>query len=254
MPTIEDYADPSDDELPLDAPAPSSLDQGHPAGDFGGTIPKALRIGYDGSLRTVTAEEFKGWETIYPIYVDAKRPQQDGARRVNSKTAVQWPQAEQMAKACRQLGFETVFEPSKTHPKDWENPGRVRVMLKREDGKPQNSTIKNKRILLTRICDMLRPFQPTAPPATESNPNPIPPIYKRLPPNSPAISHGTLDDAIKGGGPLGALGGMFGGGGDEDAIAKAEADRQKKKDEEAKKQKEMMAKMKSLKKVHVKRR
>ncbi|GAA5901306.1 hypothetical protein JCM6882_007741 [Rhodosporidiobolus microsporus] len=266
MPTIEDYAsDPDDFELPLDAPAPSALDKGKgpaapPLNDFlpppgeGPTIPKALRIGFDGSLRSVTPAEFAGWETLYPIYVDAKRPQQDGGRRVNSKTALQWPLAEQMAKACRMLGFETVFEPSKTHPKDWANPGRIRVEMKGEDGKPKNSAIKNKRVLLVRLCDLLRPHQPQTPPATESNPHPLPPIHRRLPPNSPAVSHGTLDDAIKGGGPLGALGGMFGGGGDDDAIAKAEEDRQRKKDEEAKKQKEMMAKMRGLKKVHMRRR
>lgn len=50
------------------------------------------------------------WDTIYPIYVDAKRPQQDGARRVNAKLALEWPLAELMAKACRMLGFEVVFE------------------------------------------------------------------------------------------------------------------------------------------------
>lgn len=32
------------------------------------------------------------------------------------------------------LGGQVVFEPGKCHPKDWANPGRVRVLLK-EDGK-----------------------------------------------------------------------------------------------------------------------
>ncbi|GAA6044384.1 hypothetical protein JCM8097_006571 [Rhodosporidiobolus ruineniae] len=269
MPTVEDYAsDPDDFELTVDEPVrPSApaLDKGKgvalpadllnpPAGEP--TIPKALRIGFDGSLRPAQPAEFAGWDTLYPIYVDAKRPQQDGARRVNKKVALEWPMAEQMAKAARMLGFESVFEPSKTHPKDWENPGRIKVLLKSEDGKPKNATIKNKRILLVRICDLLRPHQPTAPPATASNPHPLPPIHKRLPPNSPAISHGTLEDALKGGGLGGMLGGMFGGGDDDDkAIEEAEEARKRKKEEDEKKQREMMAKMGKLKKkVHIRRR
>ncbi|BGP17012.1 hypothetical protein JCM10213_000353 [Rhodosporidiobolus nylandii] len=256
MPTIEDYAsDPDDFELELPTPPPSSLDKGKgpalpadmlPPPGAGPTIPKAMRVGIDLSLRTVDTATFAGWETIYPAYVDAKLPQQDGGRRVSKKVALEWPLAEHMAKACRLLGFDTVFEPSKTHPKDWANPGRIKVQLKGEDGQPKNAVIKNKRILLVRICDMLRPHQPAAPAPTESNPHPLPPIHKRLPPNSPAVSLGTLDEAVKGGG---MFGGMFGGGEDEAAIAKAEEEQKRKKDEEEKKQKEMMAKMKKLGKV-----
>ena len=33
-------------------------------------------------------------------------------------------------------------QPDKTHPKDWENPGRVKVLI-RVDGKPVNSGIKD---------------------------------------------------------------------------------------------------------------
>ncbi|GAA5975282.1 hypothetical protein JCM11641_005916 [Rhodosporidiobolus odoratus] len=257
MPTIEDYAsDPDDFELP---PAPLDKGKGPALPDFpvpqGGepTLPKALRIGFDGSLRPVAPAEFAGWDTLYPIYIDAKRPQQDGGRRVNSKVALQWPLAEQMARACRMLGFDTVFEPSKTHPKDWANPGRIKVQIKGDDKKPKISAIKNKRVLLHRICDVLRPYQPQPPAATESNPNPLPPIPKRLPPNSPAVSHGTLDEAITGGGPLGALGGMFGGGEDEAAVEKAEDDRKKKEQDMKTKQEQMVKKLKG-KKMHVKRR
>ncbi|GAA6009260.1 hypothetical protein JCM10207_004326 [Rhodosporidiobolus poonsookiae] len=268
MPTIEDYAsDPDDLELSLaDAPplpSSSSLDKGKgpalPADFFPGGqpeqgIPKALRIGFDGSLRPVAPTDFAGWEMLYPIYVDAKKSKGHGGRRVSSKVALQWPLAEQIAKACRMMGFDTVFEPSKTHPSDWENPGRIRLNFKDDEGKPKIASIPTKRILLTRICDLLRPHQPPTPAATDSNPHPLPPIHLRLPPNSPAISHGALESAIKGGGPLGALGGMFGGGEDEAAIEKAEEDRKRKAEEEEKKRKEMAAKMGKLKKVHVKRR
>ncbi|GAA5935269.1 RNA-binding signal recognition particle subunit SEC65 [Sporobolomyces koalae] len=169
-------------------------------------IPKAVKIGQFGQLFKVGADEFQGWDTIYPIYLDTKHKQQDGARRVSKSVGLEWPLAEQIAKACRMIGYETVFEPSKTHPKDWANPGRVRVQIKQDDGRPTVASIPTKRVLLQRICDSLRPHQPKpVPPST------LPPIELRLPPNSPAVSLGTLDQAMKGGGPLGMLGNMFGG-------------------------------------------
>ncbi|GAA5831626.1 hypothetical protein JCM3766R1_004958 [Sporobolomyces carnicolor] len=224
MPTIsDDFSDPEDvllDDAALPAtsttasssgpasrgdvplPAPSVGPDGVPV------IPKAVKIGPYGQLFQVDQDEFKRWETIYPIYLDTKQPQQDGARRVSKQVGLEWPFAEQIAKACRMMGFETVFEPSKTHPKDWANPGRVRVQLKKADGTPTVSSVPNKRVLLRRICDSLRPHQPKA-----LAPSKLPPIEQRLPPNSPAVSLGTLDQALQGGGPLGMLGNMFGGGG-----------------------------------------
>ena len=44
--------------------------------------------------------------------------------------------------AVQLLGLKTVFEPGKMHPKDWANPGRVRVLVK-EEGKVRNSRVKN---------------------------------------------------------------------------------------------------------------
>ncbi|GAA5852782.1 hypothetical protein JCM8547_004681 [Rhodosporidiobolus lusitaniae] len=262
MPTIDDYAsDPDDLDLPLEAaPAPpTAFDKGKgpaiPEELMGAepTIPKALRVLYNGSLCPVQSNEYTAWDTIYPLYVDAKRPQQDGGRRVNKQAALEWPLAEQISKACRMLGFEAVFEPTKTHPKDWENPGRIKVQFRNEEGKPKIAAIPTKRVLLTRVCEVLRPHQPKAPPATESNPNPLPPIHQRLPPNSPAISHGVLEDAVKGGGPLGALGGMFGGGDDGAALESTEDVRKRTVADEIKKKQQQQEKMaKQLKKIRVK--
>ncbi|GJN91201.1 hypothetical protein Rhopal_004219-T1 [Rhodotorula paludigena] len=266
MPTIEDYAsDPDDMELELSsapAPAPSAAAKGKapamppPPPGAGGlfdnepAVPKALRILPDGSLGKVFDDAHSRWDTLYPIYIDAKHPQQDGARRVNRETALEWPIAEQMAKACRMLGFDTVFEPSKTHPKDWANPGRVKVQLRDGDGKPRNPSIKNKRILLNRIAVLLKPHQPVAPAPTASNPHPLPPIHRRLPANSPAISHGVLAQAVEGKGPLAGMMGGLGGGEDEDAAEKARVERE----EEEKRKREQMIKMMKGKKVHIKRR
>ncbi|GAA5992303.1 hypothetical protein JCM10908_000414 [Rhodotorula pacifica] len=270
MPTLEEYASDPDDmalDLPPVAPPPASAaykgkGPAVPMDDLpaDGSIPKAVRVTADGQFGKPLSDEYTKWDTLYPIYIDRKRPQQDGGRRVNAKVAVEWPLAEQMAKACRMLGFEVVFEPLKTHPKDWENPGRVKVQLRTAEGTPRNSTIKNKRILLTRICALLAPHQPTPPPATESNPHPLAPIHLRLPANSPAISHGSLAEAIKGGGPFGGmLGGMLGGGAggddDEDAEgANGAAPAKANPYEEERKRQEQMAKALKAKKVRVKRR
>lgn len=108
------------------------------------------------------------------------------------------------------------------------------------------------------MCAILAPHQPKLPAATESNPHPVIPIHLRLPANSPAISHGTLADAIKGGGPFGGmLGGMSGGGGgadDDDSEAAAAAAAKPNPYEEERKRQEQMAKALKAKKVRVKRR
>ena len=52
--------------------------------------------------------------------------------------AVMNPLARQLADAVSSLGLRCVFEPGKTHPKDWSNPGRVRVRMV-EGGNVKNS-------------------------------------------------------------------------------------------------------------------
>lgn len=53
--------------------------------------------------------------------------------------AVENPLAREIVTACGRLRLETLFEPSKLHPKDWANPGRVKVRLKGGN----NKSIKN---------------------------------------------------------------------------------------------------------------
>lgn len=48
------------------------------------------------------------------------------------------PLAKEISTACAKLGLETLFEPDKTHPKDWSNPGRVKVRVKGG----RNATVK----------------------------------------------------------------------------------------------------------------
>jgi signal recognition particle subunit SRP19 len=48
-----------------------------------------------------------------------------------------------MADAVSRMGLASVFEPGKTHPRDWANPGRVRVRLRDEDGGWVAKQVKN---------------------------------------------------------------------------------------------------------------
>ena len=85
--------------------------------------------------------EYKHYQCIYPLYFDANRTRAQG-RRVGAELAVQNPLAREIVDAVQLLGLKTVFEPGKMHPKDWANPGRVRVLVK-EDGKARNARVKN---------------------------------------------------------------------------------------------------------------
>ncbi|KAK4048222.1 signal recognition particle subunit [Microbotryomycetes sp. JL201] len=230
MPTIEEVDDFSDpDDVLLDESSVPVI-AGTSTGGESGTDALPLRmpsmpggpgLGVQKGYKQVEESVYKDWDTIYPIYIDSKRPFGTGSRRVNNKIALEWPVAEHMAQACGMLGIEAVLEPMKSHPKDWANPGRVKVQLKK-DGQPlskaiPNSKSTNKRTLLKRICLVLKPHDPPSV-TLPSGRKKLAPLHLRLPAMSPAISHGALEQAMNGGGMAGMLGNMLGGqGGDDDA-------------------------------------
>lgn len=92
-------------------------------------------------------ERSKSYQCIYPIYFDSTRSR-EGGRRVSKEDAVPNPLAREIVSALSQIGsthnvgLQIVFEPTKTHPKDWANPGRVKVQVKK-DGKPVSAKIQN---------------------------------------------------------------------------------------------------------------
>lgn len=86
-------------------------------------------------------ERTKRWQVLYPLYFDSARSRADG-RRVGKEHAVPNPLAREIVDAVQLLGLNVVFEPDKTHPKDWSNPGRVRVLI-RAEGANTTKHIKN---------------------------------------------------------------------------------------------------------------
>jgi len=117
---------------------------GQPGNNPGGMDPQErLR------LERAQQEKSKAYQCIYPIYFDAARSREQG-RRVSKADAVKNPLAREIVDAlqwvAQQVGFalQIVFEPSKCHPKDWANPGRVRVEVKR-GGEGVTGGIKNSK-------------------------------------------------------------------------------------------------------------
>jgi signal recognition particle subunit SRP19 len=86
------------------------------------------------------------FQCIYPIYFDKTRSRGEG-RKVGSELAVENPLARDIMDAVQMVGLQAGLEPEKLHPKDWANPGRVRVHLKNEDGRLLNPKVKNSEFL-----------------------------------------------------------------------------------------------------------
>ncbi|KAH8922922.1 signal recognition particle, SRP19 subunit [Atractiella rhizophila] len=157
---------------------------------------------------------WRRWITVYPIYFDLKRPHKKGQRRVPNEKAVIYPLAQDIANAASRLGFRVVLEADKTHPADWANPGRVRIMLKNETtGKPTNPRIPNRSQLLLRIAPILQDTAaiptPKVQPGEEVFTDELKkqmselPIEKKLPRHSPAVSTGFIDRMMGFGGEKG---------------------------------------------------
>ncbi|KAG0164588.1 signal recognition particle subunit [Apophysomyces sp. BC1034] len=81
-------------------------------------------------VQRMDPSEYKEWVCVYPCYIDAAKTVK-GGRRIVKEKAIEKPHAYFMALAVQKLGLSVVYE-SKTHARDWTNPGRVKVQLKRD--------------------------------------------------------------------------------------------------------------------------
>lgn len=153
------------------------------------------------------AAAYKSYHCLYPVYFDASRSRGSG-RRVRASLAVANPLARALVDACASLHLKTVFEPGKTHPLDWANPGRVRVLLKPPGAEP---VLKNKFVLYVAVAEYLRlhptvredPMKVRLPSMPFDGKIPEPPAVPRgwkmgsvLPLHSAALSGGGVSDDI----------------------------------------------------------
>ncbi|KAL5476828.1 SEC65 [Sanghuangporus weigelae] len=153
--------------------SPSQLPPG-----FGPAPPPGAGTGR-GTVTDLTP--YKKWTCIYPIYIDAKRRYGVGSRRIARAKAVWWPLSKDIAEATTRLGLGTLHEVQKSHPSDWDNPGRVRVQWKR-DGKLVNERIGTKKMLLEAIALYIQSIKPELIPKPPFNySRPIPPTSSKQP-------------------------------------------------------------------------
>lgn len=99
-------------------------------------------------------EELGRFQIVYPCYFDKNRSHKEG-RRVSEEKAVLNPLAKTISDACRQMKIPVLLELDKTHPQDFGNPGRVRVLIK-ESGKPSDARFSTKKQLLNVIAGYLQ--------------------------------------------------------------------------------------------------
>lgn len=109
--------------------------------------PQMPRIGDRERYQREQMEKSKKYQCLYPVYFDSSRSREEG-RRVRKEDAIANPLAREIIDALSHIGatagvaLQIVLEPTKTHPKDWANPGRVKVLIKR-DSKPISAKIQN---------------------------------------------------------------------------------------------------------------
>ncbi|AGO12628.1 AaceriAER289Wp [[Ashbya] aceris (nom. inval.)] len=139
-----------DSEPPLFPEVPQQGGQG-PSFTF--IDPKSGKVEETTKITKEDLADLKRFQILYPCYFDKNRTHAQG-RLVPLELAVSNPLAKSIADACRELGVLCVFEGEKTHPQDFGNPGRVRVLLK-ENGKA-TGTYTNKRWLMKEVAKYLQ--------------------------------------------------------------------------------------------------
>lgn len=129
---------------------------GAPGGPVGATAAS-------GSASSAPAES-KHWMTLYPIYFDTKQPHKTGGRRVSWRKSCLFPHSLGIAKSVAQLGLPYSHEPAKSHPRDWENPGRVKVKVLDEDGQKVKGAVGNRTQLLNLVAELMQQYCGGPPP------------------------------------------------------------------------------------------
>lgn len=160
---VADDGDEFDDDVDFDLPElPDTIPPVPLPSEGGDSVnPQGIRYVQD-------AAQFKAWSCLYPVYFDATKTMKQG-RKVSVQHATRNPLAKAIADAGKVIGFSVVFEPQKCHPADWSNPGRVRVELKDEQGRPTHHTIKTKPQLYAAVAKYLKSH-----PTQDSDPHKVP--------------------------------------------------------------------------------
>jgi len=94
------------------------------------------------------------WKSIYPAYIDSAKTLDQG-RKIAKTKGIENPTIQEIGEICQYYKLNFALEPHKMYPKDWMNPGRVKVELVTEAGQQANPNVKNKKDLLKKLCELI---------------------------------------------------------------------------------------------------
>ncbi|XP_024022109.1 signal recognition particle 19 kDa protein isoform X2 [Morus notabilis] len=96
----------------------------------------------------------KKWVVVYPVYINSKKTIAEG-RRINVSKACENPTCAEIGDCCTHFKLPFAIEIDKAYPRDFMQRGRVRVLLKKDDGTPCNPAISSRKQLMLRIAELV---------------------------------------------------------------------------------------------------
>ncbi|XP_030481062.1 signal recognition particle 19 kDa protein [Cannabis sativa] len=96
----------------------------------------------------------KKWVVIYPVYINSKKTIPEG-RRICVSKACENPTCAEIGDCCSHFKLPFAIEIDKAYPRDFMQRGRVRVLLKKEDGTLCNPAISSRKQLMLRIAELV---------------------------------------------------------------------------------------------------
>ncbi|KAG6582147.1 Signal recognition particle 19 kDa protein, partial [Cucurbita argyrosperma subsp. sororia] len=131
--------------------APSSMPT--PAAKHISALPHLLNLesgwNMDGEIPNI-----KRWVVLYPVYINSKKTIAEG-RRIGVSKACENPTCAEIGDCCSHLKLPFAIEIDKAYPRDFMQRGRVRVLLKKEDGTLSNPAIPSRKQLMLRIAELV---------------------------------------------------------------------------------------------------
>ncbi|XP_031095504.1 signal recognition particle 19 kDa protein [Ipomoea triloba] len=100
------------------------------------------------------AQNIKKWIVFYPIYINSKKTIAEG-RRISVSKACENPTCAEIQDCCNHLKVPSAIEIDKAYPRDFMQRGRVRVLLKKEDGTLYNPAISSRKQLMIHVAELV---------------------------------------------------------------------------------------------------
>ncbi|KAJ0971476.1 hypothetical protein J5N97_019435 [Dioscorea zingiberensis] len=97
----------------------------------------------------------KKWIVLYPVYINSKKTIAEG-RRISAAKACENPTCLEIVDCCNFLKIPSAIELDKAYPRDFfMHRGRVRVLLRREDGSLYNPAIGTRKQLMHQVAELV---------------------------------------------------------------------------------------------------